>query len=323
MHRTPSARAHQQRRIRHHAANTDSYAFFNLLTGPGVFDHLESLLPDHRERLFPPTETLSMFLSQALSADRSCQKAVNDAAIKRVAGGLTSCSARTGACRQARKRLPVEMVSALTRHTGRLIAHQAPPVWHWQGRPVRLVDGATLPMPDTSSNQAAYSQPRSQKPGAGFPLCRMAGIVCPGSGAVLNAAIGRYQGKGGDEQSLPQPVLDTLDAGGILLGDAYYATYFLLSGLQSRGVDAVFEQLGARKRRTGFRRGRRLGSRDHLITIARPQTKPGWMAQSDYDHARLARKEPSTNQRFFRYCGEWRIRRGTISYFQPIPSLNV
>lgn len=47
----------------------------------------------------------------------------------------------------------------------------------------------------------------------------------------------------------------------------------------------MFEQLGARKRRTDFRRGRRLGSRDHLITIAKPQTKPGWMAQSDYDHA--------------------------------------
>lgn len=47
MHRTPSVRAHQQRRIRHHAANTDSYAFFNLLTRPELLAHLESLLPDH------------------------------------------------------------------------------------------------------------------------------------------------------------------------------------------------------------------------------------------------------------------------------------
>ena len=49
---------------------------------------VESLLPDHRERLFPPTETLSMFMAQALSADRSCQKAVNEAAVKRLAGGF-------------------------------------------------------------------------------------------------------------------------------------------------------------------------------------------------------------------------------------------
>jgi len=52
---------------------------FNLLTGPQLFDRVEALLPDHRERLFPPTETLSMFVAQVLSEDGSCQQAVNDA----------------------------------------------------------------------------------------------------------------------------------------------------------------------------------------------------------------------------------------------------
>ena len=71
MHPNPSACA-LQRRVRNHARNSDAYALFNLLTGPELFDQVESLLPQHRERLFPPTETLSMFLAQALSADRSC-----------------------------------------------------------------------------------------------------------------------------------------------------------------------------------------------------------------------------------------------------------
>lgn len=285
MHPNHSARAHQQRRIRHRAANNDSYAFFNLLTGPELLEQVESQLPDHRERLFSPTEALSMFLAQALSADRSCQKAVNDAAIKRLAGGLSGCSTHTGAYCRARQRLPTQMASALVRHTGRLIAGHSPQTWHWRGRPVRLVDGTTVPMPDTPANQAAYPQPRSQKPGLGFPLCRMVGIVCLASGAVLDAAIGKYQGKGGDEQTLLRAILDTLDAGDILLGDAYYGTYFLLCDLQARGVDAVFEQLGARKRNTDFRRGQRLGPRDHLITLTKPPSKPDWMAQSDYDHA--------------------------------------
>src|SRR3990170_5819574 len=113
MHPRPSACAQQQRRVRSHARNSDAYAFFNLLTSPELLGEVESLLPRHRERLFPPTETLSMFLAQALSADRSCQKAVNAAAIKRVAGGLSTCSTHTGAYCRARQRLPVEMVSAL------------------------------------------------------------------------------------------------------------------------------------------------------------------------------------------------------------------
>jgi hypothetical protein len=53
------------------------------------------------------------------------------------------------------------------------------------------VDGTTVVMPDTPANQAAYPQPRSQKPGLGFPLCRVVGMLCLGSGAMLNAAIGR------------------------------------------------------------------------------------------------------------------------------------
>ena len=55
MHRSHRAAAQQQQRVRHHAGNTDSHAMFNLLTGPQLLDRVEALLPEHRERDFPPT----------------------------------------------------------------------------------------------------------------------------------------------------------------------------------------------------------------------------------------------------------------------------
>jgi hypothetical protein len=70
------------------------------------------------------------------------------------------------------------------------------------GRPVRLVDGTTVTLPDTAANQAAYPQSRGQKAGLGFPICRLVGIICLASGAVLDASLGRFRGKGGDEQTL-------------------------------------------------------------------------------------------------------------------------
>lgn len=79
---------------------------------------------------------------------------------------------------------------------------------------------------------------------AGVPLCRIVGLLCLESGAVLNAAIGRYQGKGGDEQTLLRSILHTLEYGDLLLGDAFYATYFLLCTLRELGIDGVFEQYG-------------------------------------------------------------------------------
>jgi hypothetical protein len=221
-------------------------------------------------------------MAQALSADRSCQKAVNDMAVKQLLGGLKPCSTHTGGYCRARKRLPVEMVSTLVRSTGSLISDYSAKTWQWMGRPVRLVDGTTVSMPDTAANQAAYPQSRGQKPGLGFPICRLVGIVCLSSGAVLNAALGRFRGKGGDEQTLLRSMLDTLNAGDVLVGDAYYATYFLLCELQRRGVDGVFEQYGARRRSTDFRRGKRLGARDHLIGLDKPQKRPAWMSLAHY-----------------------------------------
>ena len=285
MHPRPSACVQQQRRVRKHASNSDAYAFFNLLTGPQLLSEVESVLPRHRERLFPPTETLSMFLAQALSADRSCQNAVDEVAVKRLAGGLALCSTHTGAYCRARKRLPEQMVSTLARYTGQQVAGRAPELWHWRGRPVRLVDGTTVAMPDTVANQAEYPQPRSQKPGLGFPLCRMVGMMCLGSGALLNAAISSYHGKGSDEQSLLRSILDTLAPGDVLLGDAFYATYFLLCTLRERSIDALFEQHGARQRSTDFRCGQHLGQRDHLIVLDKPTIKPDWMTQAEYDQA--------------------------------------
>jgi len=285
MHTSQRARQQQYFRIRQRASCCDSYTFFNALTAPKWLDQVESLLPAHRERLFPPTETLSMFLNQALNADRSCQQAVDESAIQRLTQGLPQCSTHTGAYCRARQRLPLALVRSLVHTTGQQTSARTPSAWHWRGRPVRLVDGTTVPLPDTPANQHIYPQPRSQQPGLGFPLCRLLGLICLSSGVVLNAAMGPYRGKGGDEQRLLRSVLDTLSSGDVLLGDAYFATYFLLCALRERGVDGVFEQQGARRRTTDFRCGSRLGERDHLIILSKPKLKPHWMSQKDYAQA--------------------------------------
>jgi len=279
---------YKQERIQSMANQTDSYRFFNLLTGPDMLSQVEELLPDgHRERQFPPTETLSLFLAQALSEDGSCQKTVNEAAIKRLVGGLSPCSTATGGYCRARQRLPLEMVSTLVRYTGEQMNSEIPDQWRWHGKRVHLIDGTTATLSDTAANQAVYPQQAEQKPGLGFPICRIMGIICLSSGALLNASMGPYSGKGACEQSLLRGMLDTFERGDLVLGDALFGDYFLLASLLDKGVDAVFEQLGARKRVTDFRKGTRLGPNDHLIQLKKPKCKPAWMTQEYYDNAPL------------------------------------
>lgn len=272
----------QQHRIQHYAATSGAFDFFNMLTSPELMQTLEASLPDHRERLFPPTETLSMFIAQALKPDRSCQSIVNEAAVKRRVYGLPQCSTKTGGYCKARQRLPLAMIKDMVQCSGRLIAEQAHIGWRWHGKRVRLVDGTTVTMPDTHANQAAYPQQGGQKPGLGFPICRIVGVICLSSGAVLDAAMGQFQGKGSGEQALLRSLLGGFELGDVMLGDAFYATYFLLAELQSRGVDALFEQQGSRKRSTDFQKGQPLGNHDHLITLPKPKIKPQWMTAEQY-----------------------------------------
>jgi hypothetical protein len=283
MHTNYSAVKHQQQQISDHHSKLDALGFFNQLTSDQLFERVESLLPDHRERTFPPTETLSLFLSQAISVDRSCRNVVNQSSIARLIGGLPKCSTATGGYCKARSRLPVDMVRDLTRFTGQLIDQKVCHKWRWQGRRVRIVDGTTVTLPDTPKNQKRYPQLKAQKPGLGFPMCRLVGITCLSSGALLDSAMCPVSGKGNDEQSLLRTMIKTFENSDILLGDAFYATYFLIAELQEMGVDAVFEQHGSRKRSTDFRLGKKLGSKDHLIVIKRPRSAPAWMSQETFD----------------------------------------
>ncbi len=282
---THSASKHQYSRVKAYRESSNSYRFFNLLTSDTLLEKVEQLLPGHRERLYPPTETLSMFLAQAMNADRSCQNIVNHAAVQRIAGGLRAVSTHTGGYCRARQRLPKEMVAGLTRQLGEQVSASSPKGWHWQGRRVRIIDGTTVTMPDTAANQSVFPQQRGQEPGLGFPICRLVGITCLASGALLSAAIGRFHGKGGDEQTLLRTIQQTFQPGDIVLGDAYFATYFFIATMQARGVDVLLEQHGSRKRVTDFRQGRKLGERDHLIVLNKPKVRPDWMSERQYNAA--------------------------------------
>ncbi len=254
--------------------------FFNLLTAPELLEMTDSLLPEHRERLYPPTLALSMFMGQVLSQDGSCQKAVDSWAAQRAAEGLSVQSVNTGAYCKARQRLPLEMVRTLARHTAKLLGGRALEGWRWRGRCVKLVDGTGILMPDTAANQACFPQPSSQSPGVGSPLARLVGVICLSTGALIDAAMGPHAGKGTSELGLLRKLVSAFSPGDVMLADAFYCNYFLIAALQAAGVDVLFAQHGARI--TDFRRGERLGTRDHRVSWPKPKARPEWMSRQDY-----------------------------------------
>lgn len=268
-------RQQQQKRIRRYVDTSQAVDFFNILTGPDLLEITETNLPEHRERLYSPTVTLSMFMRQALSEDGSCQRAVNHWAAQCAVEGLPLQSVRTGGYCRARLRLPLSLITALSQRVAQRLSERAPSGWRWRGRRVKLLDGTGISMPDTPENQSAYPQPPSQAKGVGFPAARLAGVICLATGAVLKVALGPC-----GELSLVRRLMDEFSAGDVALADALYGNYFFIAALKALGADGLFEQNGSR--RTDFRRGRRLGVRDHLVRWCKPP-RPVWMSEAEYE----------------------------------------
>lgn len=281
MHSNRRSPRPQRHRISQRSRTIHAYDFFNLLTEPDLLDVVDQQLPAQRERLFPPTTTLSLFMAQTLNTDASCQATIDRHAVERIANDLPPCSTATGAYCRARQRLPLTVVRSLLRHTGNLLVGEAAAAWRWHGRAVKLVDGTTVTMADTADNQARYPQPRSQQPGLGFPIARVVALLCLGTGAVLDTALGPHAGKEGSEHALFHALLPSIADGDLLLADRYYCSYVMISLLQARGADIVFQQ--HQRRRTDFRKGQRLGTLDHVVVWNKPTLKPHWLSQEQFE----------------------------------------
>jgi hypothetical protein len=223
--------------------------------------------------------TLWTFLTQVASSSKSCLAAVSRLLLLLTTLGRQACHAGTGAYCKARRKLPERFLQRLTCKVGAQLEDQVPNTWRWRGRRVVLVDGSTLSMPDTPANQRVYPQSRSQRPGVGFPLARWVALLGLASGAVLGTALGPWRGKQTGETALLRSLLDSLCAGDVLVADRYYCSYWLIAMAQLRGIQVVFRQ--HQLRHTDFRRGRRLGQRDHVVTWNKPQC-PRWMDEQTY-----------------------------------------
>src|SRR5580704_10348889 len=270
----------QVRFLRRQFLQDGDLPFSNVLSEGGIAQALTAIDVRWVDRIYSPLVTLWVFLGQVLSADHSCRAAVARLIAHRLSRGERSCSAETGAYCQARKRLPEEFFSNVARQTGRALETGVDRQWLWKRRRVYAFDGSTVSMPDTRENQRAYPQPDTQKPGLGFPLARIAAVFSLSCGAVLDLGICRYAGKGQSELGMLRTVWTIFRPGDVFLADRLMCTWTEVVMLKQRGVDCVCRFTSHRT--ADFRRGKRLGNGDHIVTWLKPQ-RPRSVDRETYD----------------------------------------
>ena len=176
-------------------------------------DALEQIIEhsaNSKDRIYTPLVTLKAFIFQVLSTDGSCRQAVNHVLSERLFNGCPANSIKTGAYCKARKRLPHDQLKQAVESSGKTLHQRAHKTWLWKGHNTLLTDGTTVLMPDTPENQADYPQQSNQKPGLGFPIARIVGLISLSVGSAVSYSIGPYQGKGSGETSLFSRVIDAI-----------------------------------------------------------------------------------------------------------------
>ncbi len=233
---------------------------------------------DVRSTVFTPLVTLRAFLFQVLSSTGSCKEAVAHVLVERVGLNYNANSMNTGPYCKSRLRLQLPHLKEAVTSSGNVLHQQALGNWLWNGFRVMLVDGTTMLMPDTGNNQKAFPQQSAQKPGLGFPIVRLVGLVSLAIGACVDYAIGPYQGKRTGETSLFSDLIPSLCQQDLLLADRYYTSYANMALLTRQGTSLVFRQQSTVK--SDFRRGQRLGAKDHIISVKKPKKKTVWISDA-------------------------------------------
>jgi hypothetical protein len=228
--------------------------------------------PNSRERVYSVRRTFLGFLYQVLKPDCACREIVRQIQALFVLQNQGPVDEGNSAYCQARKRLPLDTLCRV-RVALAAISQKAAPLWH--GLRPKVIDGTTVSLPDTPKNQRAYPQPRSQKPGCGFPLLKLVGVFSLASGGLLDYAKGN---KHQSELRLLQGLLGHFQRGDLAIADRGFCSYVLLALLRARGSLSLFRLHHSRP--ADLRHGRRLGKQDRLLTWLKPPQKPDWLPQS-------------------------------------------
>jgi len=228
-----------------------------------------------RKRLFTPPRMFWIFLSQVLEKDGSCRESLRrfQAALFRESGGRSSAST-AGYCK-ARLKLSSGEIRQVSGNIVRRMSRACP--WSWHGRPVKVVDGTGISMPDTPVNERTWPLSKRSCTGCGFPVMRMVAIFSLATGALIELAHGSLEVH---ERTLCRSLWNILDRGDVLLGDrgfCGFADFFLL---KLKGVDCVMRKHG---RRINAGIIRKISKKDRIVEWRKTKIAPKWLDRGEWE----------------------------------------
>lgn len=230
---------------------------------------------DHsRERLLPLNRTFWCWLWQILQCNTSCREVMKQVAMLLALQGRSIDENSSAYCQSRMLILPC-LLRRICLHVAQAAFRRVPDSTRLQGRRLKALDGTSVRLADTPENQAAFPQPGSQKPGAGFPVMKIVALFCVASGAIVGHATGNLWMS---EISLAAQLIDSLSAGDVIIVDRGFCNYALAALLDTKRVSLI-ARVPTTVRHIDFRQAKkRIGSKDALFVWKKSKRPCRWMA---------------------------------------------
>ena len=231
-----------------------------------------------RQRDYSLAVTFWAFLWQVLTPRTPCREVVRKVQSFCSELKLKIPSSSNVAYCKARGRLDIEDIDAVRKSILDRVLAGVHREQRWLGHDVKVVDGTGIKLADTPENQAQWPQPGEQRPGCGFPVMQVVGCFCLASGAIIDWVETALKSH---ECRIFRRMLSLFKESDVVLGDRGFCSYANLSLLVERGAHAVMRAHQMRK--LDYRKGKRLGDRDRLITWKRPAARGAGWSRDDWN----------------------------------------
>lgn len=244
-----------------------SVLFEDVLPG----DFLESIDPTKRQRSYGHIPVFWAWLAQILEANASCSRAVS-----LIQSWCQSCnlpvpsSGNSSYC-QARQRFKLAFLKQIHQRVVTWLERGVSQRDQWQGFNLKAMDGSSVQLMDTASNQVLYPQPSSQKLGAGYPVMGMVGLLNLSHGGWEHVETCPYSDH---DTKAAAKMVGHLDRGDLLLADRAFCSYELIASSLERGCEVLMRLHQARDKALDWSKGKKIGPNERIVTWNRPPQPP-------------------------------------------------
>ena len=213
-----------------------------------------------RARRLPPAITVRSMVYRSLHRNRSIKTLLTDMA----AADIRRQAPTDAAWCQARSKLPVALWPELIqRSVQRLVDLVGRQFLYW-GRPVFLIDGSTVSMPDEPELVETFGYANTKHGLSRFPVARLTFLVRAGVQAVCDYRIGHY--RTGEDAQFNQ-MWPTIPNGAICLFDKKFCSFYNLAKLRQHRISVISPLHQKRDPYKLIKAGKRIGPDQWIVRL--------------------------------------------------------